>query len=217
MRCLRFLLALPVLALALVKQCRLIQMGCLRPSWHVLRAHKQRMFKERVYQVTTGLYLTKNRLSKTRRKRTIPEGWATNDTISAYKPAQSSEPLYPGGKALAVTASGELALVGGADGAVGIYSVSQKEVVQSLQADGPVTDAVWAGDKAVIASSTGSVRVFENGSEVASFSSHAGAATALAVHATGDIVASVGADKSYVLYDLTTNSVITQIFSDACE
>ncbi|KAE8356716.1 WD40-repeat-containing domain protein [Aspergillus coremiiformis] len=158
---------------------------------------------------------TQAALSKTRRKRPVPEDWATSDDISAYKPAQSSEPLYPGGKALAVNASGDLALIGGADGAVGVYSLSQKQVVQSLQANGPVTDAVWAGDKAVIASSTGSVKVFENGNEVADFSSHAGAATALAVHATGDIVASVGTDKSYVLYDLTTNSVITQIFSDA--
>ncbi|KAE8415826.1 WD40-repeat-containing domain protein [Aspergillus pseudocaelatus] len=154
-------------------------------------------------------------LSKTRRKRAVPESWATSDAISTYKPAQSTEPLYPGGKALSVNASGELALVGGADGVVGVYSLSQKQVVQSLQANGPVTDAVWAGDKAVVASSTGSVKVFENGNEVADFSSHAGAATALALHPTGDIVASVGADKSYVLYDLATNSVITQIFSDA--
>ncbi|KAE8380890.1 WD40-repeat-containing domain protein [Aspergillus bertholletiae] len=158
---------------------------------------------------------TQAALSKTRRKRAVPEGWATSDAISTYKPAQSTEPLYPGGKALSVNASGELALVGGADGVVGVYSLPQKQVVQSLQSNGPVTDAVWAGDKAVVASSTGSVKVFENGNEVADFSSHAGAATALALHPTGDIVASVGADKSYVLYDLTTNSVITQIFSDA--
>ncbi|KAE8325602.1 WD40-repeat-containing domain protein [Aspergillus sergii] len=158
---------------------------------------------------------TQAALSKTRRKRAVPEGWATSDAISTYKPAQSTEPLYPGGKALSVNASGELALVGGADGVVGVFSLSQKQVVQSLQANGPVTDAIWAGDKAVVASSTGSVKVFENGNEVADFSSHAGAATALALHPTGDIVASVGVDKSYVLYDLMTNSVITQIFSDA--
>lgn len=39
--------------------------------------------------------------------------------------------------------------------------------------------------------------------------------TAISVHPTGDIVASVGIDKSYVLYDLSANSVITQIFTDA--
>ncbi|KAA8652711.1 hypothetical protein EYZ11_008291 [Aspergillus tanneri] len=158
---------------------------------------------------------TQATLSKTRRKRPIPEGWATSEAISAYQPSASSEPLCPGGRALSVNATGDLALVGGADGAVGIYSLSQKQVLQTLHANGPVTDAVWAGEKAVVASSTGAVKVFENGSEVASFNSHAGAATALAVHATGDIVASVGADKSYVLYDLSTTSVVTQIFSDA--
>ena len=61
------------------------------------------------------------------------------------------------------------------------------------------------------------MKVFEDGNEVASFNSHAGAATSLALHATGDIVASVGVDKSYVLYDLTTNAVIMQNFSDACK
>jgi pre-mRNA-processing factor 19 len=88
-------------------------------------------------------------------------------------------------------------------------------VVQTLKTDGPVTDATWAGDKAVVGSATGSVKVFENGSEVASFSVHAGEVTAVAVHATGDIVASVGVDKSYVIYDLATNTVASQIFSDA--
>ncbi|GAB1215456.1 hypothetical protein ATERTT37_004646 [Aspergillus terreus] len=158
---------------------------------------------------------TQASLSKGRRKRPIPEGWATADSISTYKPTDSAKVLPSGGKALSINASGDIALVGGVDAVISVFSLSQKQVLQQLQADGPVTDAVWAGEKAVVASSTGSVKVFENGSEVASFSSHAGAATALAVHATGDIVASVGADKSYVLYDLTTNSVITQTYCDA--
>ncbi|KAI9928113.1 hypothetical protein ASPWEDRAFT_39093 [Aspergillus wentii DTO 134E9] len=158
---------------------------------------------------------TQAALSKGRRKRPIPENWATSEAVSAYQPAESSEPLYPGSKALSVNASGELALVGGVDGVVGVYSLPEKRVVHTLQTNGPVTDAAWAGEKAIIASSTGSIKVFENGSELANFNSHAGEATALAVHATGDIVASVGVDKSYVLYDLTTNSTITQIFSDA--
>ncbi|KKK27348.1 hypothetical protein P175DRAFT_0507063 [Aspergillus ochraceoroseus IBT 24754] len=158
---------------------------------------------------------TQASLSKTRRKRPVPEGWATSDAISAYTPAESTGPLYPGGRTLSLNASGELALVGDANGVVGVYSIAQKEVLHNLQVNGPVTDATWAGEKAIVASSTGSVKVFENGNEVANFTSHAGAATGLAVHATGDIVASVGADKSYVLYDLTANSVIMQNFSDA--
>lgn len=147
----------------------------------------------------------------------MPEGWATSETISAYQPKENSDPLYPGGKALSVHSSGQLALVGGTDGPVGVYSLAEKRVIQALQTNGPVTDALWAGDKAVVASSTGTVKVFEGGNEVASFNSHAGEATALGLHATGDIVASVGADKSYVLYDLTMNSVVSQVFSDACK
>ncbi|KAJ5107255.1 hypothetical protein N7456_003930 [Penicillium angulare] len=158
---------------------------------------------------------TQASLSKTRRKRVVPESWATSDTISAYKPVESSEPLCPGGRALSIDSTGDLALVGGADGAVGVYSISQKALVQTLKTDGPVTDATWAGNKAVVGSATGSVKVFENGSETASFTSHAGEVTAVAVHATGDIVASVGVDKSYVLYDLSTNSVINQNFTDS--
>lgn len=88
-------------------------------------------------------------------------------------------------------------------------------MTQVLKTDGPVTVATWAGNKAIIGSVTGSVKVFENGSQVASFASHAGEVTALAVHALGDIIASAGVDKSYVLYDLSTNTVMTQIFSDA--
>lgn len=88
-------------------------------------------------------------------------------------------------------------------------------MVQTLKTDGPVSDAKWAGGKAVIGSASGSVKIFDNGVEVASFASHAGEVTSLAVHATNDIVASVGVDKSYVLYDLATNSVITQAFTDS--
>lgn len=157
------------------------------------------------------------RLSKSRRKRPVPEGWATAEAISAYQPTETSQSLYPGSKILAVNSSGELALIGGVDGVVGVYSLSEKSVTHTIQADGPVTDAIWASEKPVLASSTGSVKVFENGNEVASFKLHSGAATALAVHATGDIVASVGTDKSYVLYDLAAKSVITQIFADACK
>lgn len=147
----------------------------------------------------------------------MPEGWATGEAIVEYQPKENSESLYPGGKALSVHSSGQLALVGGAEGVVGVYSLVEKRVVQTLQTNGPVTDALWAGDKAVVASATGVVKVFENGNEVAAFNSHAGEVSGLALHATGDIVASVGPDKSYVLYDLTTNTAASQIFSDACK
>ncbi|KAI7976814.1 hypothetical protein EIK77_010045 [Talaromyces pinophilus] len=148
-------------------------------------------------------------------KRPIPEGWATSEAIQSYKPTASSEPLYPGGKSLSVDSTGDLALIGGVDGVAGVYSISKQQIVQTLKVGAPVTDAVFAGSTAVVASASGSVKFFDNGAETASFDSHAGEATAVVVHPAGDIVASVGVDKSYVLYDLATSSVVTQIYGNA--
>lgn len=146
----------------------------------------------------------------------MPEDWATGEGIQDFQSVETSEALYPGGKALSLDASGDLALVGGTDGVAGVYSLSKKSVVATLNGEsGAITDCIWVGNKAVIATSTGTVKVFENGSEAASFNSHAGEATALAPHPCGDIFASVGVDKSYVLYDLTSNSVLTQIFTNS--
>lgn len=50
---------------------------------------------------------------------------------------------------------------------------------------------------------------------MASFGTHAGEVSALALHPSGDVVASVGVDKSYVLYDLTTSAVGTQVYSNS--
>ncbi|RAO69672.1 uncharacterized protein BHQ10_005684 [Talaromyces amestolkiae] len=158
---------------------------------------------------------THAKLSKSRSKRPIPEGWATSDAIQSYKPTVSSEPLYPGGKSLSVDSTGDLALIGGVDGIAGVYSVSKQQIVQTLKVGAPVTDAVFAGSTAVVASSSGSVKFFDNGAETASFDAHAGETTAVVVHPAGDIVASVGVDKSYAIYDLATSSVVTQIYGNA--
>lgn len=124
--------------------------------------------------------------------------------------------MYPGGRSIAVNETGDLALVGGSDGVVGVYSVSQGQVVQTLKCGGgSVTDAVWCGNKPVVALSTGAVKVFDNGAEAASFDRHAGAVSAIALHPCGDILASVGVDKSYVLYDLQSLQPITQVSTDS--
>lgn len=157
-----------------------------------------------------------SRLSKTRRKRPVPEDWATADDISNYTATKTSEPLYPGGKALSLDASSDLALVGGVDGIAGVYSISQNRVLQALKGGGgSITSSVWAASKAVISTSSGKVKIFEGQSEVATFENHVGEITGVALHPSGGIVASVGTDKSYVLYDLDTMTTSTQVYSDA--
>ena len=166
-------------------------------------------------EVVAKIEQTQKQLSSTRRKRAIPEDWATPETLQGFDVKQTSEPLYPGGQSLAVNETGDLVLLGGSDGVAAVYSLSQSQIVETLKCgSGAVVDGVWYGKKAVVALSTGSVKVFESGNEIASFNRHAGAVAALALHPCGDILASVGIDKSYILYDLEALKPITQIYSN---
>lgn len=112
--------------------------------------------------------------------------------------------------------SGHLALIGGADGTAGVYSTVQKELGHQLKI-GPdaVTNAIWAGSRAAFGTSSGLVKIFEDGAEVSSFSGHAGEVTALAIHPSGEILASVSVDKSYILYDLTASAQAIQVRTDS--
>ncbi|KAL1632459.1 hypothetical protein SLS56_003701 [Neofusicoccum ribis] len=166
-------------------------------------------------EITAKIDQTHQQLSATRRKRPVPDGWATADNIQSFDTTFETEPLYPGGKTLALDKSGDLALTGGKDGVAGVFSISQKQAVQALKVGGSVTAGAWYNDRPVVATSTGAVKVFENGTEIAQVGSHAGAATSLSIHPSGDILASTGVDKSYVLYDLSSNKQLTQVFTDA--
>lgn len=79
----------------------------------------------------------------------------------------------------------------------------------------PVTDAAWAENRVVFTTGQGSVKIFEDGNQVASLSEHAGAATALSLHPSGEILASVGTDKSIVFYDLVGQKSAARAYTDA--
>lgn len=159
---------------------------------------------------------TQEKLSKSRRKRPTPKGWATSDLIESYTVTSASETLYPGSSSVAVDVAGDLALVGGSDGVAGIYGLGEGKLLQALKAGGgAITDTLWCADQPVVAISSGNVKVFHNGKETASFTSHAGAANAIALHPSNEILASVGADKSFVFYDLLGAKPITQVYTDS--
>lgn len=107
-------------------------------------------------------------------------------------------------------------LTGGADGNATVFSISAREPLQTLEGgSGSITDVAWNRSVAITASSTGTIKFFENGDETTRFSRHAGEVTAIAVHPSGDILATVGVDKSFVLYDLTLLTVATQVYTDS--
>lgn len=127
--------------------------------------------------------------------------------------------MYPGGTLLAVHDSGDLALVAGNDSVAGVFSLSQNRLLRPLDGEkGSITSGLWAYDRAVIATSSGVVKVFEADREdSSSFAVHAGSVNAVTLHASGSILASVGDDKTYVLYDLESMKTLTQVETDSGE
>ena len=197
------------------RQCRLMRQKSLKLSLLKLPQHKRSTFSDSASSHCEGTNIA-FRLSSTRKKRAVPEDWATSDTMKAFKPTERSEAIYPGAKTLSADSSGDLVLTGSDTGVAGVYCISKNSIIQELQVgSGTVTDAAWASSRAVVSTSKGIVKVFENGSETASFSGHAGTVAALAVHPSGEILASVGIDRSIILYDLTSSTQATQIYTDS--
>lgn len=65
----------------------------------------------------------------------------------------------------------------------------------------------------MVSTSSGAVKVF--GDNETTFTSHAGSANAVSLHPSGDILASVGVDKSFVFYDLPGGKAVTQVNTDS--
>ena len=159
---------------------------------------------------------THEKLSKTRRKRPVPEEWATEEDMQGFEPKGLDADAATGALALALDATGDLVLVGGRDGGAQAYSISQEKPVHLFEGDGgAVTDVAWSGARAIVASATGAVRIYDDGNEIAKFAQHAGATAAVAVHPSGDILASVGVDKSIIFYDIVDSKIAAQIFTDS--
>ncbi|KAH9886170.1 Prp19-domain-containing protein [Xylariomycetidae sp. FL2044] len=156
---------------------------------------------------------TQAKLSKSRKKRPVPAGWATTDDISAFAVTKSNSLPVPQSTTIAVEEG--YAAVGGLQGDVAIYSIDADTVERSLQVNEPVTDSIWDGSRVILSTSKGSVKVFENGSEIASFSDHAGSATGLSIHPSKEILASIGSDKSFVFYDLVNLRRASRVYTNS--
>ncbi|WPG99504.1 cell cycle control protein, protein [Acrodontium crateriforme] len=159
---------------------------------------------------------TQQRLSGTRRKRPVPADWATGDEVQSYDIKSTIDSQFTGAKALAVDESGDFFICGDSDGAVAIYDLKANAfTTRSNLASGAITDGTWCNDRAAVSTTSGAVVLTQDGAVQAKFQQHAGAANAVAAHPCGDILASVGRDKSYVLYDLSSSKVLTQIYGDS--
>lgn len=83
-----------------------------------------------------------------------------------------------------------------------------------MEVEAPVTDALWAEARAIAASASGDIHIFDD-AEHSSFSAHQGAIHAIALHPSGDILASVGDDKAFSFYDLSSSTKALRIATDS--
>ena len=151
----------------------------------------------------------------TRRKRPIPDGWATGEDVSTFDIASSTDAFYPGSTSVSVNAAGDQVIFGGSDGVAGVYSLPEQQLLYTLQAGSAVTATAWAGDRAAIGTVSGATKIFEAGNEIAELASHAGPVTGLAVHPSGAILATVGTDKRFILHSLQTFQSVSSTYTDA--
>ncbi|KAL1862713.1 hypothetical protein VTK73DRAFT_6673 [Phialemonium thermophilum] len=154
------------------------------------------------------------RLSKNRKKRQVPKEWATPDDVASFRQAASDRLDVSQPSSLAVKS--KYAAIGGVQGDVAVYSLAAGKAEQTLQVGEPVTDTLfWNDSQVIVSTSKGSVYVFDNGDRVVSFSDHAGTVGGLSLHPGGEILASVGADKSLVFYHLGSSRRVLRVFTDS--
>ncbi|CAM1509789.1 Fc.00g001240.m01.CDS01 [Cosmosporella sp. VM-42] len=156
---------------------------------------------------------THQTLSKGRKKRPVPEGWVTTEEVSSFATETSND--LPVSQATSLALGESTAAVGGLKGEGAIYSVETDKVERQLAVNEPVTDTLWTFSKVIFATSQGNVKVFQSDEEVASLSEHSGPATALSIHPGGQVLASVGTDKSIVFYDLGLLKRVSRAYTDA--
>ena len=165
--------------------------------------------------VVARITATQERLSATRRKRPVPEDWATGNELQGFDVKAQVDTQFTGAKTLASDTTGDFFLCGDSDGTMGIFDLQQGAfTTRSNLGAGAVLGGVWCNDKQAVSTASGVVAVAQEGAVQAKFQQHAGAATALACHPSGDVLVSVGFDKSYIVYDLSAMKVATQVFTD---
>lgn len=158
------------------------------------------------------------RLSKSRKKRPVPEGWAGTEDVSSGQQLQSLDSSAPDSSSLAVGPG--LTAVSGKGGDVAVYSHDGDKIqlVHSFNIGSPIMETVYAEPNLVFGTSKGEVKIYTTaGVQLASFSEHAGAVTGLALHPGGVILVSVGLDKSFAYYDVTAFRTVLRRYTDSCK
>ena len=163
---------------------------------------------------------SQSRLSSTRRKRPTPEGWASVNDVRNFVGLHPMKASSSDAGALAVDKQGNWAILGAFDGSGVIYHFAHSKTVRSFSAgDGAIKDIVTLGNDGdmnfAVAVATGYVKIFSGDTELDSYFAHEGSANSISLHAGEEMLATVGADKSFAIYSIPDQVVASRVYTDA--
>ncbi|KAB5518067.1 WD40-repeat-containing domain protein [Coniochaeta sp. 2T2.1] len=156
------------------------------------------------------------KLSKSRKKRPAPEGWATAEDVSSAQQTYNSDSLVPESTSLATDDT--WTAIGGRGGDVAVLSSEGDalKLAQSFNIGSPVTTTIVSEGSVIAGTAKGEVKVYTTqGAAKASFSEHAGPVTGVASHPSKQLLVSVGSDKSFVFYDIQNSRTLYRKFTDS--
>ncbi|KAK0609749.1 Diaminopimelate epimerase-like protein [Bombardia bombarda] len=164
-------------------------------------------------------------LTKGRKKRPIPEGWATPEQIATLHLARKTETQDHHSTSLATVddvrgAGPEYLASGGLDGILGIYD-SKFDVesrLHSIDVKSQITALAFSKNdtnKLIVACADGNIQLYYEGQAAHVYKSHIGPVTGIALHPGARFFASVGRDKSFVFYEDTTTKEVMKGYASS--
>ena len=150
-------------------------------------------------------------LSKSRKKRAVPESLAKETTVASYS-EKSSHPLHLANAILCLDlhpTNEDLVATGGADNNVVLFNRKTGQAVHKMKGHSKKVVRVKVHgkqDMVLSCSADRTVKVWapSSGKCLYTFKDHKGEVTGISLHATGDYLASCSMDKTWGLYDLGT-------------
>ncbi|CCJ30675.1 unnamed protein product, partial [Pneumocystis jirovecii] len=159
--------------------------------------------------ITQKIDETQKVLSSNRRKRKVPTDWTTTEQVQQFKSSKVFEPFQSKITSIAVAQQGTMILVASKN-IVKIYRDMDENPAYSLECGkDEITCGLWMNELPIIASSTGFIYIYTSlDGNTKKISTHQSKVTAIALHPSGGLLASVTVDGEWAFHDLYTEQTV---------
>lgn len=161
-------------------------------------------------QLRDEIIQRRDELTSTRRKRVMPEGWASRGDIESLAQTVKTKQHFNLASDLALDPTGSKALSGGGKSRVGYIDVESGELHELPAASAIVTSVCWTSSSSFVAGTrSGTVDIYDNDAVAQSVSVHEGQITSVRLLPVGHIVLAVaGKERAWALVDVNSYQVV---------